>query len=62
MCHYLVIRSLLEAKEFTEAVQVINEFETLTDIDRSATSFIEDHSIAIDDAPKNVGYILQSDL
>jgi anaphase-promoting complex subunit 6 len=56
MCHYLVVRCLLEAKELTEAVQVINEFETLTNINQSETSF-DDHSIVIDDAPKNVGTI-----
>ncbi|XP_014232133.1 cell division cycle protein 16 homolog [Trichogramma pretiosum] len=56
MCHYLVVRCLLEAKELTEAIQVINEFETITNItniNHTETSF-DEHSIVLDDAPKNV--------
>lgn len=53
MCHYLVIRCLLEAKELTEAVQVISEFETLANITQSEASF-DEHSLLIEDASKNV--------
>ncbi|XP_058792330.1 cell division cycle protein 16 homolog [Phymastichus coffea] len=55
MCHYLLVRCLLEAKEFAEAVQVINEFETLcnvSNVNQTEPSF--EHSIVLDDAPKNV--------
>lgn len=55
MCHYLLVRCLLEAKEFAEAVQVINEFETLSNVNQTEPSF-DDHSIVLDDAPKNVSY------
>ena len=53
MCHYIVIRCLLEAKEYTEAVQVINEFETLTNLNQTDASF-DDQSIVMEDSPKNV--------
>lgn len=54
MCHYLVVRCLLEAKELTEAVQVINEFEALTNINNQTETSFDDHSLVIDDTPKNV--------
>lgn len=56
MCHYLVVRCLLEARELTEAIQVINEFETLTNINQTEASF-DDHSIVLEDAPKNVSIV-----
>lgn len=56
MCHYLVVRCLLEAKELAEAVQVINEFETLTNVSHGDSSFPE-NSIVMDDAPKNVSLV-----
>ncbi|XP_034935947.1 cell division cycle protein 16 homolog [Chelonus insularis] len=53
MCHYLTVRSLLEAKEFNEALQVINESELCSNISQSGVSFI-DHTNILTDAPKNV--------
>lgn len=53
MCHYLTVRSLLEAKEFSEALQVINESEIFTNMSQSGVSFI-DHENILEDAPKNV--------
>ncbi|XP_033226801.1 cell division cycle protein 16 homolog isoform X2 [Belonocnema kinseyi] len=52
MCHYLAVRSLLEANEFTEALQVINEFEICNNMSQLSTSFA-DHANVFD-APKNV--------
>ena len=57
MCHYLAVRSLLEANEFTEALQVINEFEICNNMSQLSTSF-EDHA-NIFDAPKNVSIIIK---
>ncbi|XP_053593265.1 cell division cycle protein 16 homolog [Microplitis demolitor] len=53
MCHYLTIRSLLEAKEFTEALQIINETELCTSMSQTGVSFME-HTNFMQDAPKNV--------
>lgn len=53
MCHYLTVRSLLEAKEFSEALQVINESEICTNMSQSGVNFI-DHANILEDAPKNV--------
>lgn len=51
MCHYLTVRSLLEAKEYNEALQVINESEICTNITQSAFG---DRADILEDAPKNV--------
>ncbi|XP_063995452.1 cell division cycle protein 16 homolog [Diachasmimorpha longicaudata] len=53
MCHYLTVRSLLEAKEFNEALQVINELEICSNISQSGVSFMA-HPNILQDAPKNV--------
>ncbi|KAG7213440.1 hypothetical protein KM043_002718 [Ampulex compressa] len=53
MCHYLTVRSLLEAKEYNEALQVINESEICTNITQSGISFT-DRTDILDNAPKNV--------
>lgn len=53
MCHYLTVRSLLEAKEYGEALQVINESEICTNMTQSGVSF-SDHTDIMQDAPKNV--------
>ncbi|XP_015597960.1 cell division cycle protein 16 homolog isoform X2 [Cephus cinctus] len=53
MCHYLAVRCLLEAKEFTEALQIINETEMCTNISQSGVSY-SDHADILQDAPKNV--------
>lgn len=58
MCHYLVVRCLLEAKELTEAVQVINEFEALTNINNQTETSFDDHSVLMDDTPKNVSILI----
>ncbi|XP_066594170.1 cell division cycle protein 16 homolog [Prorops nasuta] len=39
MCHYLTVRSLLEAKEYNEALQVINDSEICTSMNQSGISF-----------------------
>ena len=52
MCHYLAVRSLLEANEFTEALQVINEFEICNNMSQMSASFTDHANIF--DAPKNV--------
>lgn len=51
MCHYLTVRSLLEAKEYNEALQVINESEMCTNITQSGFG---DRTDILEDAPKNV--------
>lgn len=51
MCHYLTVKSLLEAKEYNEALQVINESEICTNITQSAFG---DRADILEDAPKNV--------
>lgn len=56
MCHYLAVRSLLEANEFTEALQVINEFEICNNMSQLSTSFA-DHANVFD-APKNVSSLI----
>ncbi|XP_015514715.2 cell division cycle protein 16 homolog [Neodiprion lecontei] len=53
MCHYLAVRCLLEAKEFTEALQVIVEMEMSTNISASGVSFNSQADI-LEVAPKNV--------
>ncbi|XP_076296997.1 cell division cycle protein 16 [Lasioglossum baleicum] len=53
MCHYLTVRSLLEAKEYNEALQVINESEICTNIAQSVMNF-PDRTHILEDAPKNV--------
>lgn len=53
MCHYLTVRSLLEAKEYNEALQVINDSEICTNITQSGIGFA-DHIDILEDAPKNV--------
>ncbi|XP_076655085.1 cell division cycle protein 16 isoform X2 [Halictus rubicundus] len=53
MCHYLTVRSLLEAKEYNEALQVINESEICTNITQSVMNF-PDRTHILEDAPKNV--------
>lgn len=52
MCHYLAVRSLLEANEFTDALSVINEFEICNNMTQLSASFV-DHSNILD-ASKNV--------
>ncbi|KZC08990.1 Cell division cycle protein 16 like protein [Dufourea novaeangliae] len=53
MCHYLTVRSLLEAKEYNEALQVISESEICTNITQSGISFA-DRTDILENAPKNV--------
>ncbi|XP_054003924.1 cell division cycle protein 16 homolog isoform X4 [Hylaeus anthracinus] len=53
MCHYLTVRSLLEAKEYNEALQVINDSEICTNITQSGISFA-DRVDMLEDAPKNI--------
>ncbi|XP_078037800.1 cell division cycle protein 16 isoform X2 [Augochlora pura] len=53
MCHYLTVRSLLEAKEYNEALQVINESEICTNITQSVINYT-DRTHVLEDAPKNV--------
>lgn len=53
MCHYLAIKCLLEAKEYNEALQVINDSEICTNITQSGMSFTEREDLA-EDAPKHV--------
>lgn len=57
MCHYLTVRSLLEAKEFSEALQVIGESEICTNITQTGVSYM-DHTNILQDAPKNVIFLL----
>ncbi|XP_043270067.1 cell division cycle protein 16 homolog isoform X2 [Venturia canescens] len=52
-CHYLVVRSLLEAKEYTEALQVIKDSEHCTSMSQSSASFV-DNALMMQDAPKNI--------
>ncbi|KOX67609.1 Cell division cycle protein 16 like protein [Melipona quadrifasciata] len=51
LCHYLTVRSLLEAKEYNEALQVIKESEVCTNITQSGFG---DRANVLEDAPKNV--------
>ena len=53
MCHYLAVKSLMEAKEYNEALQIINESEMCTNMSQSGASF-SDHTDILQDAPKNV--------
>lgn len=53
MCNYITVRSLLEAKEYTEALQVINESERCTNMTQSGISFANRTDI-LEAAPKNV--------
>lgn len=54
MCHYLTVRCLLEAKEYNDALQVINESEICTNITQAGITFADRMDI-FQDAPKNVG-------
>lgn len=57
MCHYLTVRCLLEAKEYNDALQVINESEICTNITQAGITFASRMDI-FQDAPKNVsGFI-----
>lgn len=51
MCHYLTVRSLLEAKQYNEALQVIKESEICTNITQSGFG---DRIDILENAPKNV--------
>ncbi|XP_032686384.1 cell division cycle protein 16 homolog [Odontomachus brunneus] len=53
MCYYLTVRSLLEAKEYNEALQVISESEICTNMTQSGITFT-DRTDILQDAPKNV--------
>ncbi|KYM98209.1 Cell division cycle protein 16 like protein [Cyphomyrmex costatus] len=53
MCHYLTVRCLLEAKEYNDALQVINESEICTNITQAGITF-PDRMDIFHDAPKNV--------
>lgn len=53
MCHYLTVRCLLEAKEYNDALQVINESEICTNITQAGITFTDRMDI-FQDAPKNV--------
>ncbi|XP_029667158.1 cell division cycle protein 16 homolog [Formica exsecta] len=53
MCHYLTVRCLLEAKEYNDALQVINESEICTNITQTGITFADRMDI-FQDAPKNV--------
>ncbi|XP_072759210.1 cell division cycle protein 16 homolog [Anoplolepis gracilipes] len=53
MCHYLTVRCLLEAKEYNDALQVINESEICTNITQAGITFADRMDI-FQDAPKNV--------
>lgn len=53
LCYYLTVRSLLEAKEYNEALQVINESEMCTNMTQSGITFA-DRTDILQDAPKNV--------
>lgn len=55
MCHYLAVRCLLEAKEFTEALQVIVEMEMCSNISQSGISF-NNQTDVLNVAPRNVSY------
>lgn len=41
MCHYLTVRSLLEAKEYNEALQIINESEICANITQSGDQVLK---------------------
>lgn len=53
MCHYLTVRCLLEAKEYNDALQVINESEICTNITQAGITFSTRMDI-FQDAPRNV--------
>ncbi|XP_011872087.1 PREDICTED: cell division cycle protein 16 homolog [Vollenhovia emeryi] len=53
MCHYLTVRCLLEAKEYNDALQVINESEIYTNITQAGITFA-DRTDIFQNAPKNV--------
>ncbi|XP_047361479.1 cell division cycle protein 16 homolog isoform X1 [Vespa velutina] len=53
MCHYLAVKSLYEAREYNEALQVINESEICTNINQSGISF-NDRPDILEDTSKNV--------
>ncbi|KAJ8674108.1 hypothetical protein QAD02_005370 [Eretmocerus hayati] len=53
MCYYIVLRCLLEAREYGEALQIIDEIDTITNINQTETTF-DDQSMFLDDAPKNL--------
>lgn len=53
MCHYLTVRSLLEAKEYNDALQVINEFEMCSNVTANV-NHSNDFAADIEDTPKNV--------
>ncbi|KAL0122000.1 hypothetical protein PUN28_007059 [Cardiocondyla obscurior] len=53
MCHYLTVRCLLEAKDYNDALQVINESEICTNITQAGITFAARTDI-FQDAPKNV--------
>jgi len=53
MCHYLTVRCLLEAKEYNDALQVINESEIYTNITQAGITFSSRMDI-FQDASKNV--------
>lgn len=58
MCHYLTLRCLLEAKEYNDALQVINESEMHTYIAQTGITGIASSMDIFQDAPKNVsGFI-----
>lgn len=57
MCYYLTVRSLLEAKEYNEALQVISESEICTNMTQSGITFT-DRTDILQDAPKNVSIYL----
>lgn len=53
MCHYLTVRCLLEAKEYSDALKVIDESELYTNITQGGVSFA-DRTDIFQDALKNV--------
>ncbi|XP_020712123.2 cell division cycle protein 16 homolog isoform X2 [Athalia rosae] len=53
MCHYLAVRSLLEAKEYNEALQVIGKMEMCTNTSHSSISF-KGQTELVEVAPRNV--------
>lgn len=57
MCHYLTVRCLLEAKEYNDALQVINESEICTNITQAGITFSTRMDI-FQDAPRNVGILI----
>lgn len=57
MCHYLTVRSLLEAKEYNEALQVFAESEICTNMTQSGITFTDRIDI-FQDAPRNVNMLI----